>query len=573
MIKPVLAFILLLCLVSNACRKESAHVQDVNAPSPMRCAPQLSDADWYTQNTPAPLFEGMDLLSYPITTKSPEAQKYFNQGLLLAYAFNHAEAARSFFQATRLDSTCAMCHWGYAFVLGPNYNAGMDPGHYERAYAAMLKANMYSSTCTPKEKALIKAMTARYTQEPPEDRRHLDSAFMVAMKEVHQLFPEDVDIASIYAESLMDMHPWDLWEKDGTAKPWTPEIIKAIEVAITINPNHPGGHHYYIHALEASNTPEKALASAKKFDDGLVARAGHLVHMPSHIYINTGDYHLGSLANINALKQDSTYVTQCHAQGAYPLAYYPHNYHFLAATATLEGRSDWAIMAADKMADHVNHTGMLIPDLATLQHYYSIPYFVNVKFGKWKEILQAPPVDTSLLYPAGIRHYARGMAFLGLKDMEKAKAELTALQDIAKLDTLKVLTIWGINTLASVADIASKVLEGEILAASGKYDESIRILRQAMEVEDALNYDEPPDWFFSVRHHLGNVLIASGKPEEAIEVYLDDLRNLPKNGWALSGLVQACKDAKQPDKASEYEAKFKDAWAHADVKLKGSKVQ
>ncbi len=573
MIKPILSFILLLCLVIPGCKKESTTVQDVNAPSPMRCAPQLSDADWYTSNTPAPLFEGMDILSYPITTNSPEAQKYFNQGLLLAYAFNHAEAARSFFQATRLDSTCAMCHWGYAFVLGPNYNAGMDPGHYERAYAAMQKANANAANCTPKEKALIKAMTARYTQEPPEDRRHLDSAFMEAMKSVHRQFPEDVDIASIYAESLMDMHPWDLWEKDGTAKPWTPEIIKAIEVAITINSDHPGGHHYYIHALEASNTPEKALPSAKKFDDGLVARAGHLVHMPSHIYINTGDYHLGSLANINALKQDSTYVTQCHAQGAYPLAYYPHNYHFLAATATLEGRSDWAIMASNKMADHVNHTGMLIPDLATLQHYYSIPYFVNVKFGKWQDILKAPPVDSKLLYPAGIRHYARGMAYLGLKDIDKAKAELSALQDIAKLDTLKVLTIWGINTLASVAEIAAKVLEGEILAATGHSEESIQVLRQALDIEDALNYDEPPDWFFSVRHHLGHVLLASDKPEEAIQVYLDDLRNLPKNGWALSGLAQAYKDAGQKEKAAEAESKFNEAWAHADVKLKDSRVQ
>jgi tetratricopeptide (TPR) repeat protein len=567
----LLCFVLGLLLIS--CKKIEANVQDITAPSPLRCAPQLSDADWYTQNTPAPLFEGMDLLSYPVTTKSPEAQKYFNQGLLLAYAFNHAEAARSFFQATRLDSTCAMCHWGYAFVLGPNYNAGMDPGHYERAFAAMEKANAYAGACTPKEKALIKAMTVRYTKEPPEDRRYLDSAFMEAMKIVHKQYPQDVDIASIYAESLMDMHPWDLWDKQGNAKPWTPEIIKAIEVAITINPNHPGGHHYYIHALEASNTPEKALPSAKKFDDGLVARAGHLVHMPSHIYINTGDYHLGSVSNINALKQDSTYVTQCHAQGAYPLAYYPHNYHFLAATATLEGKSDWAIMASNKMADHVNHTGMLIPDLSTLQHYFSIPYFVNVKFAKWQDILKAPPLDSNLIYPAGIRHYARGMAYLGTKDIDKAKAELASLKAIASLDTLKVLTIWGINKLSDVADIAQKVLEGEILAAEGKTDESIKLLREAMAIEDQLNYDEPPDWFFSVRHHLGALLLSAGKPEEAIQVYLDDLKNLPKNGWALNGLAQAYRDTKQTALAAETDAKFKEAWMYADVKLNASKVR
>jgi tetratricopeptide (TPR) repeat protein len=565
--------LLLVILQILACKQKPTEVQDVYAAAPMMCAPQLSDADWYTQDTPAPLFEGMDLLSHPVTTKSPEAQKYFNQGLLFAYGFNHAEAARSFYQAIRLDSTCAMCYWGYAFVLGPNYNAGMDPGHYERAFEAMSKANQYAVSGTPKEKALIKAMTVRYTKEAPEDRSHLDSAFMEAMKVVHQQFPEDVDIASIYAESLMDMHPWDLWDKDGTAKPWTPEIIRAIEVAITLNPNHPGGHHYYIHALEASPYPERAKPSAKKFDDGLVSKAGHLVHMPSHIYINTGDYHLGSLANINALKQDSTYVTQCHAQGAYPLALYPHNYHFLAATATLEGKSEWALDAANKMSKQVNHKGMLVPELATLQHYYAIPYFVMVKFGKWEEILRMPAVDTSLLYPGGIRNYARGMAHLGLKDLEKAKIELNELKTVASMETLKKLTIWEINSLHTVADIAQKVLEGEILAAEGKVEESIRLLTQAVQLEDQLNYNEPPDWFFSVRHHLGAVLLANGKPDEAIKVYLDDLDRFPKNGWAISGLKQAYQDAKQSTKADETDARLKEAWAHADVKLKGSKVQ
>ncbi len=295
--------------------------------------------------------------------------------------------------------------------------------------------------------------------------------------------------------------------------------------------------------------------------------------MPSHIYINTGDYHLGSLANINALKQDSTYVTQCHAQGAYPLVYYPHNYHFLAATATLEGRSDWAIEAANKMAKHVNHKGMLIPDLATLQHYYTIPYFVNVKFGKWDDILKSPPIDTSLLYPTGIRHYARGMAFLGKADIPNAKLELNSLQDIAEMDTLKSLSIWGINSLYTVIDIARKVLEGEILAAEGKMLASIDLLTAAVMLEDQLNYNEPPDWFFSVRHHLGAVLLAHRQPDEAIKIYLEDLERFPKNGWALSGLKQAYQDAKQFAKADETDARLREAWAHADVQLSGSKVK
>ncbi len=564
---------LLLVLTHAACQKKTEVVQNINAPSPMSCAPQLSDADWYASGTPAPLFEGMDILHYPITTNNPDAQKFFNQGLLFSYGFNHAEAARSFYQAARIDSTCAMCYWGYAFVLGPNYNGGMEPDHYQRAYDAIQKAIKHSGSCTPKEQELIKAMASRYTKEAPDDRKSLDSAFMEAMKIVHHKFPEDVDIASIYAESLMDMHPWDLWEKNGAPRPWTLEIIKSIELAIKLNPKHPGGHHYYIHALEASPYPEKAIPSAKVFDDGLVRHAGHLVHMPSHIYINTGDYHLGSVANINALKEDSTYVTQCHAQGAYPLAYYPHNYHFLAACATLEGKSAWAIDAANKMAKHVNHKGMLIPDLATLQHYYTIPYFINVKFGKWKDILMSPAPDTSLLYPSAIRHYARGMAYLGLNEIDKAKLELDTLKYLANDDTLKVLTIWGINSLFTVVDIAQKVLEGEWLAATGKMDESIRLLNEAVVLEDQLNYNEPPDWFFSVRHNLGASLLKANKPDEAITIYLEDLQTFPKNGWALNGLAQAYKDAKQNDKAADAQAKFNEAWANADVKLNGSKVQ
>ena len=569
--KNQLLILSLLALLS--CKEKIATKQDVYAPSPMRCAPALADADWYGENTPAPLFEGMDLLNYPITTKSPEAQKYFNQGLLLSYAFNHAEAGRSFHQAIRLDSTCAMCYWGFAFVLGPNYNAGMEPDNYARAYDAIQKAQKLSAGVTEKEKGLIKAMSARYSKEVVENRFPLDSAFMLAMKGLHQQYPDDVDIAAIYAESLMDMYPWNLWEKDGTAKPWTQDIINAIDVAIKMNPKHPGGHHFAIHAWEASNTPEKSLPNAKVFDDGLVPHAGHLIHMPSHTYINTGDYHLGSLANINALKADSTYVTQCHAQGAYPLAYYPHNYHFLAATATLEGKSEWAFMASHKIADHVNHTGMLLPPLATLQHYYTIPYFVYVKFARWKDILTWPDVDTVLLYPKGILHYARGMAHLGLKDIAKARTELDALKLVAQDDTLKALTIWEINTLYSVVDIAQKVLEGEILAAEGKLDESIQLLKEAVVLESQLNYDEPPDWFFSVRHHLGDILLLAGKTDEAIKVYEDDLVVFPKNGWALSGLRKAYELGKQPDKVKEVDSQLQAAWAHADVKLNGSRVQ
>jgi tetratricopeptide (TPR) repeat protein len=514
----------------------------------------------------------MDILHYKITTSVPDAQKYFDQGLLLAYAFNHAEAARSFYHATRLDPSCAMCYWGYAYVLGPNYNAGMEPDNYQRAYDAIQKAIELSTKATAKEKALITAMSKRYVREPVEKRDTLDAAYMRAMKAVHRVYPEDVDIAAMYAESLMDMHPWDLWEQDGRPKPWTHEIVEAIEHAISIDPKHPGGHHFYIHAVEASPNPEKALPSAKAFDDGLVPRAGHLVHMPSHIYINTGHYHLVSLANIKAVELDSSYVTQCHAQGVYPLAYYPHNYHFLAATATLEGNSKWALEAADKMADQTNHKGMLLAPLATLQHYNSIPYFVKVKFERWDDILRMPLPDSALIYPRGVYHYARGMAYLGKKDLVRAQSELNKLMLVNQEDTLKALTIWGFNSMHQILTIAQKVLAGELAAKQGRIDEGVRLLRDAVKLEDQLLYQEPPDWFFSVRHHLGALLLEAKRNAEAITVFIEDLRIFPNNGWALNGLEQAYRANKQADKAREVEKQFREAWAHADVKLTSSKI-
>ncbi|MCR6722145.1 MAG: hypothetical protein NVV59_18070 [Chitinophagaceae bacterium] len=293
---------------------------------------------------------GLDGINFTITTSSKEAQEYFNQGMMLAYGFNHAEAARSFFEASRLDSACAMAYWGFAYVLGPNYNAGMEPDNFQRAYEAAVKAKTILANCSPKEKALIEAISTRYAADAPEDRSALDIAYAEAMKKVYTQFPSDPDIGALYAEAMMDLHPWDLYDKE-TKKPkeWTPQLMSVMEHLMKINPNHPGAHHFYIHALEASSTPERAIASAKQLET-LVPGSGHLVHMPSHIYIITGDYHAGSLSNIRAVEVDSIYTTTCHAQGAYPLAYYPHNYHFLAATATLEGASALAWDAAKKIA-------------------------------------------------------------------------------------------------------------------------------------------------------------------------------------------------------------------------------
>lgn len=561
-----LTLVLGLTLVSCKQGPKTLIVQEPT-PSNYGCIPPVTDASWYQGNNIAPLLEGYDVIDYDITTKDTLVQRYFNQGMALAYAFNHAEAARSFYYATKLDSTCAMAYWGYAYVLGPNYNAGMEPDNYERAYDAIQKAKSLSVNATQKEQELINAMSLRYTSEPPEDRSSLDQAYSDAFKALYKKYPNDSEISSLYAESLMNLHPWDLNEKDGTEKPWTVEIVKLMESLIKINPKHPGAHHFYIHAVEASKTPERSNASAQIFDEGLVSGSGHLLHMPSHVYIRTGEYHKGTLSNIAAVKADSTYVTTCHAQGAYPLAYYPHNYHFMAATATLEGNSHWAMIGANKVSEHVHPDIMKQPGWGTLQHYYTIPYYVAVKFKKWDEILNMNLETFDLKYPKAIKHYAEGMAHLGKGDLDKAKVELKQLELLAQDESLKDITIWNINSVYDLVKIAEYVLKSELLAKEGNYDKSIDLLKNAVAMEDALNYNEPSDWFFSIRHHLGAIEIEAGNYENAINTYTEDLKRLPNNGWAQHGLMVAYEKLNDVENLKKTKALFKKSWAYADVQL------
>ena len=552
--------------------------QELKAPSPeiirsAMCAAKTTDAAWYKSDNKAPLFEGLGNLRYNISTLNKVAQSYFNQGLILSYAFNHAEAARSFYYATKLDSTCAMCYWGFAYVLGPNYNGGMEPDNYERAYTAIQKAINLSSYANEKENDLIKTLSTRYVKEPVDNRYQLDSMYSVSMKQLYQKYPDDPEISALYAESIMNLHPWDLWDKQGNPKAWTPEIIDILEKLLLKYPDHPGVNHFYIHAVEASLNPERGDKSAALFDNGLIPAAGHLVHMPSHIYIRTGEYHNGSLANLNAVKIDSQYVSSCHAQGVYPLAYYPHNYHFLAATATMEGKSEWALMAAQQVSDHADQDLMKDTIWGTLQHYYTIPFFVKIKFGKWDEILKMNNANPELKYPQAIRAYARGFAFLGKGDLTNAKKELITLDSLAADNTIKKITIWNINSAAMIVQIAQKVLRAEILASEGFYDASISLLQTAVALEDELNYNEPPDWFFSIRHHLGAVQIDAGKYDDAIASYKKDLSWWPKNGWALHGLKLAYQKKKDFKALAVIEKELKTSWAYADINLTGSRIK
>lgn len=566
--------ILILCILFYSCKKEPQEEKKILAGSNnYSCAPATTDAKWFESDNKAPLFDGMDIIDYPISTKNTEAQKYFNQGLALAYGFNHAEAARSFYYASKLDQQCAMCFWGYAYVLGPNYNAGMEPDNYERAYKAIQQAIKLSEKATAKEKDLINALAKRYTAKPIEDRSQFDISYSKAMKELSIKYPEDNDIASIYAESIMDLHPWDLYEKNGTPKKWTAEIDAILEKVLKRNPKHIGANHFYIHAVEASQTPERGNNSAKLFDDGLAAASGHLTHMPSHIYIRTGEYHKGTMANINAVKIDSNYVTMCHAQGAYPLGYYPHNYHFMAACATLEGNYKWAMLAAKETAKLVHPKTMIEPGWSTLQHYYVIPYFVAVKFGKWDDILKMKLVSDTLKYPLAISHYAKGMAYLGKKDLVKAKSELAKLEVLSKDPSMKQMTIWGINTMDEILQIASHVLKGEILASVKNYKESIPILQKAVAIEDHLNYDEPPDWFFSVRHYLGAVQIEAKEYNAAVSTFEKDLKQFPNNGWAQHGLKLAYEKLGKQNLVNQIDKKIAKSWVTADLKITNSRIK
>jgi tetratricopeptide (TPR) repeat protein len=535
------------------------------------CNPEIIDKTWYSSGKKAPLFGGLDGIRFQITTKSEAAQQYFSQGLMLAYGFNHAEAARSFYEAAREDTSCAICWWGFAYVLGPNYNGGMEPDNFQRAFEAVQKAKVLSAGSTQKEKDLIDALTGRYSDDQNIARSVLDSAYASRMRQVYLKYRHDEDIAALFAESLMDLHPWDLFKKDGTARPWTPEILNVIENGLKSSPNHAGLNHFYIHAMEMSEEAGKALPSAELLGN-LVPGSGHLVHMPSHTYIRIGKYHEGALANLKAVEADSLYTAACHAFGAYPLAYYPHNYHFLAACGALAGQSENAMLGAYETKNHAYEKLLLDPYWTTLQHFYSIPMFVQVKLGKWKEIQNYPQPEKELKYPRVIWHYSQGMAALASDRNGLAGKHLREMKSIMQDSALKTYTIWGINRLYDICRIASETLEGEIYANKGNYPEAVKLLTSAMAVEDELKYQEPPDWFFSVRHNLGAVLIESGDYRQAISVYQEDLIKYPENGWALIGLMEASQKLGEQEDYQQYKSRFENAWKHADIQIASSRI-
>ena len=520
-------------------------------------------------NNRAPLFVGMGDHHHAVTTESELAQRYFDQGLVLAYGFNHGEAYRSFKQAAELDPDCAMAWWGAAWVQGPNINMAMDPEKAPEAWELLQKAQDASSAASPRERAYIEALAKRYGPEPLEDRTPRDQAFAEAMEKVAERYPNDLDAQVIYAEALMDTTPWDYWLEDGQPKAVTEKILDTLQDVLRRAPDHPMANHLFIHAVEAER-PVDGLEEAERLKD-LVPGAGHLVHMPSHIYIRVGRYHEATLANQRAIEADRRYLEQVGEHGVYPIGYVPHNFHFGWATATLEGRSELAIRLAREMREMVDTEAMRQRPLSTLQHYWITPLYALVRFGKWDEILSRSEPAEDLVYPQAVWRYARGMAHARKGELELARKELQRLDELRNDPSLKWVTVWDINKSRHILEIASLSLAGEIQAAAGDFGKAIASLERAVEREDALNYDEPPSWHFPTRQALGAVLLQAGEPQQAETVYREDLVQFPDNGWSLFGLLQALRRQGETEEADEVQRRLREAWRHADVTLTASR--
>jgi tetratricopeptide (TPR) repeat protein len=516
----------------------------------------------------APRLQNVGKHAFPITIHSENARLFMNQGLNLTYGFNHAEASRAFAEAARLDPHNAMAYWGQALVLGPNINAPMAPEDEPKAYEMIQKALAMKAHVSQREQDYIDALAVRYTGKA-EDRKAADQAYAGSMRLLHEKYPDDQDAATLYAESLMDLQPWDYWLRDGRAHGGTNDIVKALDSVLAKNADHPGALHLYIHLWEGSRTPEKAEVAADRLLP-LAPAAGHLVHMPGHIYQRVGRYADVIKANQLAIVADEDYITQCRAQGLYPLGYYPHNIHFLWFGATMAGQSELAIASARKTANSI--PADVVKQMPILQSFLLVEDYALVRFGKWDEILALPALRYESLFTRGVRHYARGMAFARKGSFSNARKELASLKKIAA-DPQLIATpaSMSANMPDAVLRIASETLAGELAAEQRDYPKAIAHLETAVRLQDSLAYTEPDDWHYPTRHSLGAILMKAGRFNEAETVYWDDLSRHPKNGWALFGLAEAMRAQGKNEPAKAVDADFRQAWKEADVQLTASR--
>jgi tetratricopeptide (TPR) repeat protein len=515
----------------------------------------------------APLFDGLGSYHYPITTRSKLAQRYFDQGLMLCYAFNHKEAIRSFQGALKEDADCAMAHWGVAYASGPHVNKPMSNEDNERAWPAVEKAVALKSKASPKERAYIDALAQRYQSEFHEDRSALDKAYAVAMRSVVKEYPDDLDAQTLLAEALMDTMPWDYWLKDRSPKPETEEAVAALRFVIARNPDHPGANHFYVHAVEAGPSPELGLPSADRLLN-FAPQAGHLVHMPGHIYMRVGQYHDAALANERSVKADQSYIHDCKAQGFYPGVYYPHNVHFLWYATLFEGRSSDALSAAKKAAEIATDNYCGPSKALEAPRFRHLPWLTLMRFGRWEEVLKVaqPPSTNDFLIDRAMWHFTRGLAFVAQGQADNAAGEHREMLKLLESGEAKNLDNPHFPA-SSVLTIAEQWLAGKAAGASGDARAMIQHLENAVVAEDALPYMEPAYWPLPVRPTLGAALLKTGDAAAAEQVFREDLKRWPRNGWGLLGLEQSLRVQGKVQAGDLVHRQFEAAWTHADVKL------
>lgn len=512
-----------------------------------------------------PLYDDLGDYHYQITTSVPLAQQYFDQGLRLYYAFNHAEAIRAFRTAQDLDTSCAMCWWGEALAWGPNINLPMDIPSAQAAYAASLEAMARKSGASAKERALIDALMLRYSAAPTEQRSELDNAYADAMYPLTQRYAEDLDIRVLYAESLMDLRPWDYWQADGSPQEGMDVALDYLEDAMDKDAQHPGACHFYIHAVEEVY-PQRAVACAERLAN-LMPGAGHLVHMPGHIYIRVGRYLDAVAANEHAVHADETYIRDQHpGMGMYTAGYYPHNYDFMAFAAMMIGRSQLSVESAQKVTSLLPPEMFGSPGMDFLQHWSVRPLLMQIRFAQWEQILEVQQPPTDRLYALAIWNYAQGRAHVALGNMEQADTALAQLRKLSVRPELANLKM-EFNQSSDLSAIAERVLTGWISVTTGDFDAAVAALQQAVHLEDELLYGEPPEWSVPSLQDLGAVLLLANEAVDAETAFRADLNQFPENGWSLHGLARALRAQNKSAEAAEVEALLERVWSTADVEL------
>jgi tetratricopeptide (TPR) repeat protein len=525
------------------------------------CVPGFAqEQEVSAKNKTATLMTGLGDWRHPVSTKNAQAQAFFDQGLRLIYAFNHDEAQRSFQHAAELDPKLAMAYWGIAEAVGPNYNDPANEDRFVQAHQAIERAASLAESASESDQAYISALAKRFPADPKSDLRGAAEEYRDAMREVVKRFPDDLDAATLFAEAGMNLHPWELWHMDGSPEEGTEEIVATLESVIRREPNHLGAIHYYIHAVEASRSPERALAGANRLAQ-LAPAAGHIVHMPAHIYIRTGDYEAAVKTNQKAAQADQAYLAVTKAQGLYPMMYYSHNLHFIAMAAAMNGNYAESRRGAQMLAANV---GPHVKEMPALGGFMTVPLAVEVRFHKWNEILKAPQPDESMQTISVFWHFARGLALAGTGKLEEAEAEHKIVADAEDKTSPDAVFQMPINNKTKdILKIAENVLGAKISQAKNDNDSAISQLREAVAIQDSLKYDEPQDWFYPVRESLGAALLMSGDQTGAEQVFRDDLERNPRNPRSLFGLEQALKAQGRNYDATFVRKQFDASWKGA----------